>query len=86
MSDEPAICLNPFSRPYANLSHSKPNSQTVSENAQIRFILRFILLFCEKNTDYTGKTSGITRVILFIENLFSAGSYPIICSFLRNEA
>ena len=39
------LCLNPFSRPYANLCHPKPNSQTVSENAQIFLILRFILLF-----------------------------------------
>ena len=30
------------------LCHSKPNPLTVSENAQIRFILRFILLFFQK--------------------------------------
>ena len=29
--------------------HPKSNSLTVSENTQICFILRFILLFCEKN-------------------------------------
>ncbi|WP_419089268.1 hypothetical protein, partial [Phocaeicola plebeius] len=43
-----AIRLNPFFRPCAILCHPKPNSLTVSENAQIRFILRFILLFFNK--------------------------------------
>ena len=39
-----------FFRPCAIPCHSKPNSLTVSENAQIRFILRFILLFSEKTS------------------------------------
>ena len=43
-------CNSPKSvlRPCAILCHPKPNSLTVSENAQIRFILRFILLFSIK--------------------------------------
>ena len=43
-------CNSPKSvlRPCAILCHPKPNSLTVSENAQIRFILRFILLFSEE--------------------------------------
>ena len=39
---------NPFFRPYVIPCHPKPNHLTVSENAQIRFILRFILLFSWK--------------------------------------
>ncbi len=41
---------NPFFRPYVIPCHPKPNPLTVSENAQIRFILRFILLFSYKTT------------------------------------
>ena len=40
------------------LCHSKPNSLTVSENAQIRFILRFILLFYNK-TQKKSNNNGI---------------------------
>ena len=45
-------CNSPKSvlRPCAILCHPKPNSLTVSENAQIRFILRFILLFSGKRS------------------------------------
>lgn len=35
-------------RPYVVLCHSKPNPQTVSENARIRFILHFTVLFCRR--------------------------------------
>ena len=45
-----ALVLSPSVRDshYVIPCHQKPNSLTVSENAQIRFILRFILLFSLK--------------------------------------
>ena len=45
---------NPFFRPYVIPCHPKPNPLTVSENAQIRFILRFILLFSYKSCSVKG--------------------------------
>ena len=54
--------LNPFLRPCAILCHSKPNSLTVSENAQIRFILRFILLFYEKTHYLCSSETAISEM------------------------